>query len=220
MRPGEVDEYSLGVNEGAGPLHASSGRRRAPPDRVFKLIALVAAACLVGFIIFVVARGPSHSRALPGTAALEVPPPAVLKAGATAPSFSLPSLNGGAPVSLAGFRGTPVILTFFASWCPHCRAELGAIATIARRAGGRVAVVGVDSNDTSTAAASSLLTSAHATYPVGVDAHATVATEYFLSALPATYFVDANGKVVGVSLGTQTVSSLDRWLRRLQATEK
>jgi peroxiredoxin len=197
---------------------AASDHRRSSSDRVFKLIALVASLGLAGFIVFVVVRGPSPSGHVPGTAALAVAPPAVLKAGTPAPAFSLPRLGGGAPVTLAGFRGQPVVLNFFASWCPDCRAELAAMGTVARQESGRVAVVGVDSNDTSAAAAARVLATAHATYPVGVDAHATVAGHYLLTALPVTYFLNARGRVVGAAFGAQTVASLDHWVARLGAS--
>ncbi len=190
-------------------------RRTGPPDRVFKWIAAVAAACLVGFVLFVVVRGPSHPN-VAGTAALKVPPPPVLKGGTTAPGFSLPSLQGGAAVSLAAYRGTPVMVNFFASWCPHCRAELAAVASVARSTGGRVAVIGVDSNETSDTTAKRLLRSVHATYPVAVDADAKVATRYLVNVLPVTYFLDARGQVVGAALGPQTALSLQRWVDRLE----
>ena len=129
-----------------------------------------------------------------GTSALEAPPPPVLKAGTLAPAFSLPDLRGGDPVSLSAFRGRPVIVNFFASWCPDCRAELGAVAAVARATSGRVAVIGVDSNETSDAAATRLLAAAGATYPVAVDAQAKVATQYLVQALPVSYFLDAIGQ--------------------------
>jgi cytochrome c biogenesis protein CcmG/thiol:disulfide interchange protein DsbE len=119
-------------------------------------------------------------------------------------------------VSLASFRGTPVIVNFFASWCPDCRAELDAMATVARRSAGHVAVIGVDSNESSDPAATRLLTSAHATYPVGLDNSAKVATRYLINALPVSYFVNAEGHVVGAALGPQTVASLQRWVARLE----
>ena len=153
--------------DGDAPYSPTKVRRHGPPDRVFKWIAVVAAVCLIGFIVFVAVRGPSSTKAQPGTAALEVPPPAVLKTGSVAPLFTLPALGGGTPISLSAFRGTPVILNFFASWCPHCRAELGSIADVARHEGHRVVVIGVDANDTSSASAQKLLAEAHATYPVG-----------------------------------------------------
>jgi len=195
----------------------TDGQATGRPDRLFKWLALVAGACLVGFVVFVVVRGPSHAPS-GGSAALKVAPPPVLAHGAPAPAFSLPALGGGTPVSLAAHRGRPVMVNFFASWCPDCRQELGAVATVARRTGGHVAVIGVDSNETSPAAAESLLAAAHATYPVAVDANASVATRYLVAALPVTYFVDAEGRVVGDALGPQTAASLQRWMARLEGT--
>ena len=193
-----------------------AGYRPTSKDRVFKWVAAVAAAGLVGFIVFVVVRGPSHPPT-PGTAALESPPPATLKPGTAAPAFSLPGLEGGGTVSLSAFRGTPVIVNFFASWCRDCRAELDAVATVARNNAGRVAVVGVDSNESSDATATRLLAAAHATYPVALDNSAKVATQYLISALPVSYFLNAEGQVVGAAIGPQGVTSLDRWAARLGA---
>jgi cytochrome c biogenesis protein CcmG, thiol:disulfide interchange protein DsbE len=184
-------------------------------DRVFKWAAAIAGLCLLGFIGFVVLRGPSHVSG-GGTDALKVPPPRLLAVGTAAPPFAVPALGGGQPVSLSNFRGKPVILNFFASWCRDCRQELGAVAAVGRRNKGRVAVLGVDTNETSQATAQRLLLEAHATYPVGVDAAAKVAQSYLLVALPVSYFIDANGTIVGAVSGPQTVSSLQRWVARLE----
>jgi thiol-disulfide isomerase/thioredoxin len=186
-----------------------------PTDRVFKWVAVVVAACLVGFVVFVVVSGPSKSSG-PSSAALASQPPAVLKPGTVAPAFSLTSLQGGQPVDLDHYLGRPVIVNFFASWCPDCRAELAAVASLARTNASSVAVVGVDSNESSDAAAVRLLARAHASYPVGVDRDAKVATEYLVQALPVTYFLDASGHVVGSALGPQSVTALGRWVSRLE----
>ena len=207
-----------GTSPAQGGIFAG-GARGTPvrrPDRAFKRIALVSAACLAGFIAFVVVRGPTHPSPV-GSSALEAAPPPLLARGTVAPAFSLPNLQGGDPVALSAFRGRPLVLNFFASWCRDCRAELTAVATVARGSAGRVAVLGVDSNDTSEAAADRLLSAAHATYPVAVDTHATVATQYLVQALPVTYFLNASGHVVGATLGPQTVPSLERWVARLEA---
>ena len=139
------------------------------PDRVFKRIALVSAACLVGFVVFVVVRGPTRPAQV-GIVGARVGATLASRSRNRRTAFSLPNIAGGDPVSLSAFQGRPVIVNFFASWCPDCRAELAAVATVARASTGRVAVLGVDSNDTSEAAADRLLSAAHATYPVAVDA--------------------------------------------------
>jgi cytochrome c biogenesis protein CcmG/thiol:disulfide interchange protein DsbE len=206
--------------DAGGSLHSDGSTAVAPrhTDRVFKWVAAAAAACLVGFVVFVIVRGPSSpsNPSGAGSAALASPPPAVLKPGTIAPAFSLVSLEGGQTVNLARYLGRPVIVNFFASWCPDCRAELAAVATVARTNAPSVAVVGVDSNESSDAAAARLLAQAHATYPVGVDPKAKVATDYLVQALPVTYFLDASGHVVGAALGPQSVTSLERWVDRLE----
>jgi thiol-disulfide isomerase/thioredoxin len=175
-------------------------------ERTWKLVALAATLVLIGFVVYAATR-PRR----PHPVAFPVAPPVTLAHGVEAPMFTLPRLGGGPPVSLASTRGTPTIVNFFASWCRDCQAELAAFAALSTREAGRVAVLGVDSNDADRAAAQRLLTRARATYPVGVDGDANVATSYLLSALPATYFLDAGGRVVHTAFGAQTLSSLDRW---------
>jgi thiol-disulfide isomerase/thioredoxin len=191
-------------------------RSRRPKDRTFKWLAAVAGAFLVGFVVFVVVQGPSRPSG-PSSAALAVGPPVLLSPGTVAPPFSLPGLGGGRSVTLSTFREAPVVVNFFASWCPDCRAELSAIATAAREARGKVAFAGIDANETSEPNAIKLLGEAGATYPVGVDANAKVATAYLVQALPVSYFLDSEGKVVGTEQGPQTVTSLRRWVDRLEA---
>lgn len=138
-----------------------------------------------------------------------------LGSGKPAPAFSLPRLGGGAPVSLASFRGRPVIVNFFASWCTNCRAELAAYGKAYQRWGSRIAFVGIDTHDGNGAKAVPLLSAAGDRYPVGVDPNMTVAASYLVEALPTSIFVNAQGQVVGESFGAQTTSSLNAAATRL-----
>ncbi|NBX46179.1 MAG: TlpA family protein disulfide reductase [Chloroflexi bacterium] len=54
-----------------------------------------------------------------------------LAAGSTAPDFALPSLDG-STIKLSDYRGRPVWINVWASWCPPCRAELPDIAAVSR----------------------------------------------------------------------------------------
>lgn len=190
--------------EQAGPGTREEPRPKG--DRVWMGLTAVAALFLVGFVVYIATR-PHH----PKPVAYPVTTPAALAIGSTAPPFELPRLGGGVPVSLASTQGTPTVVNFFASWCRDCQAELADFAALSSATGGHVAIIGVDSNDSDGARARTLLAAAKATYPVGVDSGAKVATSYLLTALPVTYFLDANGRVAHVAFGTQTLATLTHW---------
>jgi thiol-disulfide isomerase/thioredoxin len=175
-------------------------------EAIWKWLAALAALLLIGFIVYVATR--PHSQR---PAAYPVTPPATLPIGSQAPAFDLPRLGGGPTVSLASSRGEPTVVNFFASWCQNCQAEVSAFAALSAHLPGRVAIVGVDSNDSDGQAAQTLLAGAKATYPVAVDSDASVATSYLLDALPVTYFLDADGRVVHAAFGAQSLASLRHW---------
>lgn len=181
-------------------------------DTTFRVIAMVACAGLVAFIAVVIVTG---SPPTPHKTFSDPPPPAI-GAGKTAPGFALGRLGGGADVQLTSFRGRPVVLNFFASWCPDCQAELSTVATFAREEKGRIDVVGIDTNESSTAASKRLLQRADATYPVALDPLAKVATRYLIQALPVTYFLDSRGRVMGEVFGQVTRAELSTWAKRLE----
>jgi thiol-disulfide isomerase/thioredoxin len=63
-------------------------------------------------------------------------------------AFSLPTLNGNGSVRLAHYRGKPVVVNFFASWCTACQAELPGFRQEAIALKGKVIFIGVDSLET------------------------------------------------------------------------
>jgi thiol-disulfide isomerase/thioredoxin len=74
--------------------------------------------------------------------------PARERATSTDPAvFVLPNLRSGPQIRLAAFRGMPLVVNFFASWCTACRADLPAFARLSGHLRGTVAFVGVDSLD-------------------------------------------------------------------------
>ena len=70
------------------------------------------------------------------------------KGSSSATAFDLPSLNGAGRVRLASYRGQPVVVTLYASWCTACTTELPAFARAADRLRGRVQFIAVDSQET------------------------------------------------------------------------
>ena len=71
----------------------------------------------------------------------------------SATAFDLPALTGGGRVRLAAYRGEPVVVTLYASWCTACTTELPGFAREAARLRGRVQFIAVDSQETGDGAA-------------------------------------------------------------------
>jgi thiol-disulfide isomerase/thioredoxin len=133
-----------------------------------------------------------------------------------APGFSVARLGqAGSTVSLSDFRGRPVVMNFFAAWCPPCREELPTLSAAQRRVGGNVAFLGIDVSD-STPAALDLVRSSGVSYPLGVDPDYKVADSlYHLRGLPSTVFIDAKGNISATVLGQLSPPVLSERLRAL-----
>lgn len=130
--------------------------------------------------------------------------------------FSLPALGGSGQVSLAAYAGEPVIVNFFASWCGPCQHETPLLARFYAEHHGQIKIIGVDSNDQA-AAALTFARKEHVGYPVGVDAFpASTATSYGVLALPQTFFLNAQHKIVRHIEGAVTAAELNAWAAQLR----
>ncbi len=134
--------------------------------------------------------------------------------GGQAPAFSLAGLAGG-QVSLAAFAGHPVVLNFWATYCPPCRAELPAMATAVKAAPG-VQLVLVNERDDS-AAAAKLLSQLGISAPVAIDGDGKAGALYGVTALPTTVFIRADGTIEGTYLGATDGAALAPHLAAIEA---
>jgi cytochrome c biogenesis protein CcmG, thiol:disulfide interchange protein DsbE len=127
-----------------------------------------------------------------------------------APVFALPSLRDPAQlVSLSAYRGRPVIVNFFASWCGPCEQETPTLASFYRAAAGRDVIIGVDADDSATAARH-FVTSDGVGYPIGFESTPAVADAYGVSGqgIPETFFLNASHRIVKRILGDVTMAEL------------
>jgi cytochrome c biogenesis protein CcmG, thiol:disulfide interchange protein DsbE len=121
------------------------------------------------------------------------------------PDLRLPCFSGGT-LDLGKAPGVPMVVNFWASWCPPCREELPLVQQLADAGGDRVRVVGLVSKD-GMSQATSFAADAHATFPAAFDGDGDVMTELGIRNLPYTYFITADGRIAHVQIGQ--ITSLD-----------
>ena len=143
------------------------------------------------------------------TAALAVP-----HAGQPAPAFSLPALAGGKPISLAGLKGKPVYVNFFASWCDPCNAEAPSIGQLrAKYAKRGVTVVGIAELDTRDRALGFVKKNANPYGLVAFDENGAVGRDYGAIAMPVHIFIDRRGVVSLYRLGEMNPTEIENAIK-------
>jgi thiol-disulfide isomerase/thioredoxin len=153
----------------------------------------------------------------PGTVTVEgTARTTLLEAGLPVPHFSAPSLDGGR-FDWNTYLGGPVVLTVWAPWCPHCQAELPVLTQVASEFPG-VHLVSVVSaiGDRPGPSPRGFMTDHGLSFPTAVDDRAkTLLTALGIDAFPSTYFVGADGTVMGAVQGETPPAVLRAAFRQL-----
>ena len=118
-----------------------------------------------------------------------------------APKIALPNLSGSGDGSLADYRGKVVVLNYWASWCPPCRAESPLLERWHRRlAKSDGTVLGVDVQDVS-GDARDFARKYGLTYPMLRDGPGDTRDELGILGLPETFVIDRRGRIAAVQRG-------------------
>lgn len=148
-----------------------------------------------------------------GETAAETTVPAV-----AAPDFTVYDLDGN-PVSLSDFFGKPIVLNFWASWCGPCKMELPDFQEVYDEMGSDVQFLIVNMTDGSretVETASAYLADQGYTFPAYYDTQLSAAMAYGVSAIPCTYFIDAQGCAMARSTGAIDAQTLLKGISLIQ----
>ena len=134
--------------------------------------------------------------------------------GSEAPDFTVYDLEGNVH-KLSDFRGKPVLLNFWASWCGPCKSEMPDFQKAWEQYGETVHFMTVNMTDgmqETLEKAKAYVTKEGYTFPVYFDTDLDAAMTYGVSAIPATYFVAADGSLIARASGAISLSTLEKGL--------
>ncbi len=135
------------------------------------------------------------------SAALSATPPIAAHKGFLAPDFTLES-TGGETITLSQLRGKPLIVNFWASWCPPCRAEMPAMQRFYEQGGSEFILLGINaSTQDSLPKVYQLIDEMQLTFPILLDTQGAAVRAYQVFSLPTTFFIDREGVIREVVIG-------------------
>jgi len=115
--------------------------------------------------------------------------------------FTLPLL-GGANASLSSYKGKIVILNFWATWCPPCRAEMPSMEKLYQRFKNQgLEILAVDLGESAVTVRRFIQNNRY-TFPVMLDTDNRIGSLYGIQAIPTTFIIDREGKIIARVIGS------------------
>ncbi len=131
-------------------------------------------------------------------------PSSQTQAKKSAPDFTVKDAKGN-NVSFSNFKGKPVVLNFWASWCPPCKAEMPDYEKMYQQYSAKGVVFMMvnltDGDRETTATATKFLKDNHYTFPAYFDLQYDASNVYGISSIPDSIFVDKDGNIANAYQG-------------------
>ncbi|MDM5326509.1 redoxin domain-containing protein [Neobacillus sp. CF12] len=175
---------------------------------VKKVIAVVVLIALLGVAIVQA----MDKKAEPENVSQEAANMGGLKVGAKAPDFELKTLTG-ETVKLSDLKGKKVMLNFWATWCPPCKAEMPAMEEFHKEVGDDVVILAVNIDPHLDVQA--FVNENGITFPIPLDAEDKVNETYQVLSIPTTYFIDTKGNIGNKFIGAMSLDAMKQYTKDL-----
>lgn len=138
-----------------------------------------------------------------------------LDVGKLAPDFELETLTG-ETVRLSDYRGKPIIVNFWATWCPPCRAEIPDFQKLYNNHDVVILAVNLTQSEKSEDRVREFVNDFEMTFPILMDEQADVSTVYQVQAYPTSYMIDSNGHIQYFAMGPMNYDLMVQQLERMK----
>lgn len=165
------------------------------------------AAGVIGYLALATERDPAFitDRGEAGTIGVQVAA-GIARQGEPAPTFTLPDLDGNL-VNLSDYEGQPVIINFWATWCGPCEAEMPELNDAYRQNENGLVILAVNLGkhpDT----VRSFVEYQGLEFMILSDRDRALRRSYNTRAIPTTYFIDREGHIAHVFIGTMSANDI------------
>ncbi|MBZ5702489.1 MAG: TlpA family protein disulfide reductase [Acidobacteriia bacterium] len=164
------------------------------------------------------AQSPAPADGAPGTAAGNVaaagPVIRFVRNPDPAPPFALKDLDG-KPLALEALRGKVVLLNFWATWCKPCRAEVPDLIELQAKYAGKLQIVGLTVDDDAIEGVQKFVQEFGINYPVAITPPELRASYGGIPALPTSFLLDTEGRVVQKHTGLRDPALYETEIRAL-----
>ncbi|MBW3110832.1 redoxin domain-containing protein [Bacillus sp. MCCB 382] len=142
-----------------------------------------------------------------------------LTKGDRAPDFELTTLNGES-IKLSDYQGKKVILNFWATWCPPCKAEMPHMQKYyeknADKENVEILAVNLTSQDDGKKAVQQFVDGYELTFPILMDEKGDIGDEYRAFTIPTTYMIDTNGLIQHKIVGPMNEEMMGKMVEQME----